>query len=269
MTARKIPDLDKNRRKFINKTVQAACAVSLGGLIIGLYANSAKARPALALRPPGARPENEFLSRCTRCGICVRDCPYNTLKLATIGENIALGTPYFTARDIPCEMCEDIPCIVNCPTHALDHDLTDIDKSRMGLAVLIDQETCIAFQGMRCEVCYRACPVIDKAITLDYRQSARSGRGAMFIPVVHSEHCTGCGKCEHVCILAEAAIRILPHKLAQGQAGKNQLKGQPGESGKLITPDTQPTDNLPEENNELPFSSNPLDTLNQGLGALK
>ena len=37
----------------------------------------------------------------------------------------------------------------------------------MGLAVLIDQENCLNFLGLRCDVCYRVCPVIDKAITLD------------------------------------------------------------------------------------------------------
>ena len=36
------------------------------------------------LRPPGALPEAEFLGACLRCGLCVRDCPYDTLKLAQI-----------------------------------------------------------------------------------------------------------------------------------------------------------------------------------------
>ena len=35
----------------------------------------------------------------------------------------------------------------------------------MGLAVLSDQENCLAFQGLRCEVCYRACPLMGEAIT--------------------------------------------------------------------------------------------------------
>ncbi|GAM61010.1 ferredoxin-type protein napG [Vibrio ishigakensis] len=73
--------------------------------------------------------------------------PYDTLKLATLLSKSAAGTPYFTARDIPCEMCEDIPCVVACPSGALDHSLTNIDDARMGTAVLIDHETCLNYQG--------------------------------------------------------------------------------------------------------------------------
>ncbi|WP_198151046.1 4Fe-4S binding protein, partial [Hyphomicrobium sulfonivorans] len=35
----------------------------------------------------------DFLSACVRCGLCVRACPYDTLKLATLGDPAALGTP--------------------------------------------------------------------------------------------------------------------------------------------------------------------------------
>ena len=59
-------------------------------------------------------------------------------------------------------MCEDTPCINACPTDALEKGVA-IEDARMGLAVLIDQETCLAFQGLRCEVCYRACPLMGKA----------------------------------------------------------------------------------------------------------
>ena len=34
-------------------------------------------------------------------------------------------------------------------------------------------------------------------------------RHAMFLPTVHSEHCTGCGKCEKACVTEEAAIKVL------------------------------------------------------------
>ena len=137
----------------------------------------AKSLPADAIRPPGALPEkDDFLASCVRCGLCVRDCPYDILKLAELGENVATGTPYFTARTGPCEMCEDIPCVPACPTGALDHGLTDITKAKMGLAVLIDKETCIAFQGLRCEVCFNVCPVRGEAIKLEYRHNAALGQ---------------------------------------------------------------------------------------------
>ena len=213
------------RRKFINSIAAAAGGGCLLALGTGLLARLASALPAQAIRPPGALAEDDFLSACVRCGLCVRDCPYDTLKLSDLGDPVATGTPYFTARDIPCEMCEDIPCVKACPTKALDHALVDINKAKMGVAVLIDHETCLNFLGLRCDVCYRVCPVIDKAITLDMVPNTRTGRHAMFLPTVHSEHCTGCGKCEKSCVLEESAIRILPPKLAKGELGRHYRVG--------------------------------------------
>ena len=46
----------------------------------------------------------------------------------------------------------------------------------MGLAVLVDHETCLNFLGLRCDICYRICPVIDKAITLDPANQCPTGR---------------------------------------------------------------------------------------------
>lgn len=214
-----------NRRKFLADSAKTACGAGLAGLALGLFAKQAKSLPPEALRPPGAGPEEDFLGACVRCGLCVQDCPFDTLKLAGVGDEPATGTPYFTARDVPCEMCEDIPCIAACPTGALDKDLTDIDKARMGLAVLIDQETCLNFLGLRCDVCYRVCPAIDKAITLERTANVRTGKHAMFLPVVHSEHCTGCGKCEKACVLDEAAIKVLPLKIAKGSQGAHYRLG--------------------------------------------
>jgi ferredoxin-type protein NapG len=213
------------RRRFLANMAGAAgggCLLALGA---GLYARQASALPAQALRPPGVKDEAAFLGACIRCGLCVRDCPYNTLKLSALGDAVSTGTPYFTARDVPCEMCEDIPCVKACPTGALDKSLTDINQARMGLAALVDHETCLNFLGLRCDVCYRVCPVIDKAITLDRVHNPRSDRHAMLLPTVHSEHCTGCGKCEKSCVLPVAAIKVLPKQLAQGKLPDHYRKG--------------------------------------------
>jgi ferredoxin-type protein NapG len=208
------------RRQFIFDSAKMACGVGMLGLGLGLYAKQAKALPPLAIRPPGAIPEVDFVGACIRCGLCVRDCPYHILELAKPENPVATGTPFFTARTLPCEMCEDIPCVKACPTGALDHSLTDIAKSHMGLATLVDHETCLNFLGLRCDVCYRVCPLIDKAITLDIVPNTRTGRHAMFLPTVHSDACTGCGKCEKACVLEEAAIRVLPPKLVKGELSR-------------------------------------------------
>ena len=272
-----------NRRQFLGNMLKTACGVGLVGLGLGAYSKRASTMPADYIRPPGALPEEDFLGACIRCGLCVRDCPYDILFLGEVGDEVATGTPYFIARTGPCEMCEDIPCVAACPTNALDHDLEDIEDSRMGLAVLIDQETCIAFHGLRCEVCFNVCPIRNRAISLDMQHNPRSGKHALFIPVVHSDACTGCGLCERACILEEAAIKVLPTHLAKGELGKHYRLGwkekeKAGEA--LVTPDIEHRYNLPEgvryelqgegliieeKAEETPFSSNPLDTLNSGF----
>jgi len=239
----------KSRRKFLLDSARAAGGATMVALGLGLYASQSVSLPATAIRPPGALPEKDFLGACVRCGLCVRDCPYDTLKLARFGDKVATGTPYFTAREVPCEMCDDIPCVKACPTGALDHSLQNIDDARMGLAVLIDEENCLNFQGLRCDVCYRICPVIDKAITLEMSHNARSGKHAMFIPTVHSEYCTGCGKCERACVLENTAIRVMPYTLAKGELGHHyrwgwKEKNKAGES--LVAPDVKHRYNLPQ-----------------------
>ena len=214
-----------NRRKFLTDTARTACGVGIVGLGLAHLTGQAKSLPIAAMRPPGAGENAAFLSACVRCGLCVNDCPYPTLKLAKIEDDIPVGTPYFVARDYACEMCDDIPCVAACPTGALDKRLTKIDDARMGLAVLADEETCLNFLGLRCDVCYRVCPLIDKAITLELHPNIRTGKHATFIPTVHSEFCTGCGKCEHSCVLEEAAIKVLPGDVAKGSLGKHYRLG--------------------------------------------
>lgn len=237
------------RRQFLRDAATMACGSGLIAGALVLYARSAQALPPGALRPPGALPEADFQGACIRCGLCVRDCPFDILMLARPGQPLATGTPYFIARDRPCEMCEDLPCVRACPTGALDHALTDVAAARMGLAVLLDQESCLNWLGIRCDVCYRVCPLIDQAITLEPRHNTRTGRHALFLPVVHSNACTGCGKCEQACVLDVAAIKVLPIALAKGSIGEHYRLGwreQERAGGSLVPPDVEHRYNLPE-----------------------
>lgn len=242
--------MDLSRRTVLQASASATTAALIAGGA-ALLGRPAQARPAQALRPPGAIAEERFLGACIRCGLCVRDCPPQNLKLSTWGDglarDVAIGTPYFEARDIPCEMCEAIPCVKACPTGALDPALTDIEKARMGVAVLIDQENCLNFLGLRCDVCYRVCPVIDKAITLEKVSNPRSDRHAMLLPTVHADACTGCGKCEKSCVLEQAAIKVLPMTIARGELGHHYRKGWEAGNQAGRPRFEQPVQNLPEQ----------------------
>ncbi|MCW5213093.1 ferredoxin-type protein NapG, partial [Desulfobulbus sp. TB] len=236
---------EASRRRLLTETLPAAAGALVLATGLGLYHRSAKALPVHALRPPGALLEKKFQAACLRCGQCVRACHENllrnnkkeevdingpaeinpnasvelepVLRLAESGSDIPMGTPYFIPRISPCRLCEDMPCVQACPSGALSEKRLLDEKKQpsiyeavMGLAVLIDHENCIGFQGLRCDVCYRNCPVIDKALTLDLQVNQRTGVHTRFIPVVDSKYCTGCGKCERSCILENAAIKVLP-----------------------------------------------------------
>jgi len=212
-----------SRRDFFTRMGQGAALAATGGLVWSyLLTQQARATP-FAIRPPGALAEADFNATCIKCGQCVDACPYDTLKLATAASGIPIGTPYFIPRETPCYMCEDIPCVPVCPTGALDHALHDIDDARMGLAV-IDIENCLSWQGLRCEICFRECPLQGQAISIEHHPR-RVSKHAMFVPLVHSDACSGCGICEQACPTQKAAIRVLQPDLVQGQIGDHYRLG--------------------------------------------
>ena len=163
---------------------------------------------ASLLRPPGAQGEKDFSARCVKCGKCMEACPYLALFPAPGDQGFAVGTPAIDARAQACRLCEDFPCVRACPTGAL-RDVEQRTDVRMGTAV-IDEDLCIAFQGMRCEVCYRTCPLIDQAISIDYRMREGDAIHSVFAPVIDEERCAGCGLCVERCVVDEpnVAIRI-------------------------------------------------------------
>ena len=228
--------MDVKRREFMQRVGQGT-AFAVTGAMLWMYLLRLEARAhPFALRPPGALPERDFNAACIKCGQCVNACPYHTLKLARTGGNLPIGMPYFEPRDVPCYLCPDIPCMKACPTGALSPQLQDINAARMGLAV-IDIENCLSWIGLRCEICYRECPLKGKAITLETFPRPIS-KHAMFYPIVHSDACTGCGICEKACPTAEAAIRVLPHRMVQGKMGEHYRLGWTSETE--ITPDFMP-----------------------------
>ena len=84
--------IDRGRRRFLGDSLRVACGVGLVAFGLGTYQRQARALPAMAIRPPGvAGSEQQFQSACVRCGLCVRDCPFDTLKLAELRKVVQEG----------------------------------------------------------------------------------------------------------------------------------------------------------------------------------
>jgi len=234
---------NNKRRKFMATTLQSVGLTALGGLLWSGYSDEVKASP-LVLRPPGALPENDFLKACIKCGLCAEACVnrdsnknkdgtkrVGTLKMAKGGDHRMIGTPFFIPTEVPCYMCDDIPCVPVCPSGALDmpsllnkKEELDINNAKMGLAV-VHKESCIAFWGIQCDACYRACPLQGEAITIEHQKNERTGKHAYLLPIVHSDVCTGCGLCEKACVTEKPAIFVLPIEYSTGRAGNHYVKG--------------------------------------------
>ena len=235
---------NNNRRKFMATTLQSVGLTALGGLLWSGYTDEVKASP-LVLRPPGAIKEDDFLKACIKCGLCAQACQNRetnldketgvakegTLKMAKGGDHKLIGTPFFIPTEVPCYMCEDIPCVPVCPSGALDQlsvsndkGELDINKASMGLAV-VHKESCIAFWGIQCDACYRACPLLGEAITIEMHRNERTGKHTFMLPIVHDDVCTGCGLCEQACVTEKPAIFVLPNEVSKGIAGDHYVKG--------------------------------------------
>ena len=144
-------------------------------------------------RPPHAVPESEFIAGCTRCDKCIEACvPHAIFRAPESDGNIA-GTPIIDASGQPCIMCDDMPCVPVCEAGVLRMDA----PVAMGLAV-INQDTCLAFNGTVCTTCVEHCPVED-CMTME------GGK-----PQIDGDTCTGCGVCLYVCPVPNSAINLIP-----------------------------------------------------------
>ncbi len=197
----------------------------LAGLAAGLAAapllraNTAlgKSRNEHLIRPPGALEETDFLSRCLRCGECMKVCPNNALQPALAEGGLeGLWTPVLTPRigycEPSCVLCSEV-----CPTGAIwkltpqekgwvvGVGLGDAKAVRLGTA-FYDRGRCLPWaMATDCIVCQEWCPVSPKAIYLQEAEivDADGNKKVVKQPHVDPSRCVGCGACEYACPLQE------------------------------------------------------------------
>ncbi|UQZ88157.1 4Fe-4S ferredoxin [Deltaproteobacteria bacterium Smac51] len=171
--------------------------------------------PQALVRPPGALPEKDFLTRCVRCGECLKGCPTNGLQPVWPGL-AGLFTPHLAARKGPCEPDCNV-CGQVCPTGAIAPlNMAEKRWAKMGTAVVLP-ETCLAWAGKcGCVICQEVCPY--GAIELQ----VLPGRAGIPVPVVRPERCYGCGFCEYHCPVAAPAIVAKPLEALRLNEGSYQ-----------------------------------------------
>lgn len=153
--------------------------------------------PVRYIRPPGARPEMEFLAACTRCAECVAACPPFAIRKVPPDGGLQAGTPYIDPRLQACTVCETMPCARACPSGALTLPPEGWSGYRLAALELVP-ERCVTFAGTPCRACADSCPVGERALSID-----EDGH-----PVLKAEGCVGCGLCVRACITSPSSFLI-------------------------------------------------------------
>ena len=156
----------------------------------------------LPIRPPWSLGEEQFTALCTRCGECIKACPYHIIKE---------GRGKFPVIDFSisgCDFCRD--CVDVCEPAALDPTGAVVTDPWTLKATILPN--CLSLNAIVCRACGDACE--ERAI------SFKLELGGVARPLLNREICTGCGECFAVCPIKAVAVkpdkpRVQPAQQAQ------------------------------------------------------
>ncbi len=128
------------------------------------------------IRPPYFGDINAFGIECQNCeGLCATSCQE---QIIIIGDD---KTPKLDVSKSGCTYCDD--CATACEVNVLTLE----NKKHLDVDVVIDQNSCMSWEGVMCFSCKDPC--LEDAIEFK----------AMFMPTINQEKCTSCGFCISRC----------------------------------------------------------------------
>jgi ferredoxin len=218
-----------------NKAPDMGRRAVLGGLTAGvalpflgrLDGQIHKVSDPRLIRPPGSMPENDFLTLCQRCGLCMKACPTNVINPALTEAGMAgFWTPSLIMIqgycEYTCTLCGNV-----CPTGAIRR-ISVKEKIeapvKIGSAYIV-RGRCLPWSGNgHCIVCEEHCPTSPKAIRL--YEGWMPGPDGEYIdvklPYVNLKECVGCGICEYKCpVKGRPAIRVIA--AGESRSKRNQI----------------------------------------------
>lgn len=130
------------------------------------------------IRPPWSIKEDDFLESCTRCGDCITACTEEVIHSDS-------GYPIIDFSQSGCSFCGD--CASACKSGSIDRSAS----TAWPYAIQIDNNRCLAHQGIVCQVCAEQCDAQAISISLT--------TAAVPIPQINESQCTACGYCIATC----------------------------------------------------------------------